>query len=112
MLQLEGKKLWKIHAPREQSEVLNRYSSQNFTPEDVGEPIMTVWLEPGDLLYFPRGTIHQASAAPDTHSLHLTISTGQNNAWIDYFEKAMQLALTAASMDFSSQSFLFNHFIF
>jgi len=58
---------------------------------------MTVWLEPGDLMYFPRGTIHQAASDPDTDSLHLTVSTAQNYAWIDYFEKAIPMALAAAS---------------
>ena len=31
----------------------------NFSDTDIGEPIVDVILEPGDLLYFPRGTIHQ-----------------------------------------------------
>ena len=31
----------------------------NLSRDDLGEPIMDVILEPGDLLYFPRGTFHQ-----------------------------------------------------
>jgi uncharacterized membrane protein len=31
----------------------------NLTDEVIGDPILDVVLEPGDLLYFPRGTIHQ-----------------------------------------------------
>lgn len=31
----------------------------NFTESDLGDPVMEVVLEPGDLLYFPRGFIHQ-----------------------------------------------------
>ena len=31
----------------------------NFTDADIGEPILDVILEAGDLLYFPRGLIHQ-----------------------------------------------------
>ena len=31
----------------------------NLSQDDLGEPIMDVILEPGDLLYFPRGTFHQ-----------------------------------------------------
>ena len=31
----------------------------NLTQEEVGKPILDVILEPGDLLYFPRGTFHQ-----------------------------------------------------
>ncbi|KAK2089329.1 Ribosomal oxygenase 2 [Saguinus oedipus] len=34
---------------------------------------------PGDLLYFPRGTIHQADTPVGlAHSTHVTISTYQN----------------------------------
>ena len=32
---------------------------ENLKQDDVGEPILDVILEAGDLLYFPRGTIHQ-----------------------------------------------------
>ena len=31
----------------------------NFTDADISEPIFEVELEAGDLLYFPRGYIHQ-----------------------------------------------------
>ena len=34
----------------------------NFSTNEVGEPILDVVLEAGDLLYFPRGTIHQVSS--------------------------------------------------
>ncbi|XP_066203804.1 ribosomal oxygenase 2 isoform X3 [Saccopteryx leptura] len=42
-------------------------------------------VEPGDLLYFPRGTIHQADTPPGlAHSTHVTISTYQNSSWGDF----------------------------
>ncbi|XP_046577340.1 bifunctional lysine-specific demethylase and histidyl-hydroxylase NO66-like [Haliotis rubra] len=59
ILQLEGKKHWRLYSPRNKSEVLPRFSSANLKEEDVGEPILDVLLEAGDMLYFPRGTIHQ-----------------------------------------------------
>ena len=31
----------------------------NFQQSELGELILDVILEPGDLLYFPRGTVHQ-----------------------------------------------------
>ena len=31
----------------------------NFTDADIGDPILDAVLEAGDLLYFPKGTIHQ-----------------------------------------------------
>jgi bifunctional lysine-specific demethylase and histidyl-hydroxylase NO66 len=97
VLQLEGRKQWRIHAAREPTEILPRESSKNFAPDEVGDAIMTVWLEPGDLMYFPRGTIHQAVSAPETHSLHLTVSTGHQNTWADLFEKVVPAALQQAA---------------
>ena len=31
----------------------------NFSQDEIGEPILDVTLSAGDMLYFPRGTIHQ-----------------------------------------------------
>ncbi|WAR18247.1 RIOX1-like protein [Mya arenaria] len=59
ILQLEGKKHWRLYNPRSDEETLPSTSSGNFMDTDIGEPILDVTLEPGDLLYFPRGTIHQ-----------------------------------------------------
>ncbi|KAG0410333.1 hypothetical protein HPB47_012545 [Ixodes persulcatus] len=87
VLQLEGQKLWRVYAPRDPSEELPRFSSGNFTKEEVGEPLLTTLLEPGDLLYFPRGFIHQACTGETSHSLHLTLSTCQRNTWGDLLEK-------------------------
>lgn len=61
ILMIEGKKQWQLYAPRTADEFLPRVSSGNFRPDEIGEPIMERTLEPGDLLYFPRGTIHQVS---------------------------------------------------
>uniref|UniRef100_A0A1E1XC42 Bifunctional lysine-specific demethylase and histidyl-hydroxylase n=1 Tax=Amblyomma aureolatum TaxID=187763 RepID=A0A1E1XC42_9ACAR len=97
VVQLEGRKCWRLYAPRDPSEELPRFSSGNFSPDEVGKPILEAVLEPGDLLYFPRGIIHQAYTPEDVHSLHLTLSTCQRNTWGDLFEKmiprAVQLAM-------------------
>lgn len=37
------------------------YTTANMHQEELGEPILDVVLEPGDLLYFPRGTYHQVA---------------------------------------------------
>ncbi|KAF6121463.1 ribosomal oxygenase 2 [Phyllostomus discolor] len=51
----------------------------------IGRPAHEFTLKPGDLLYFPRGTIHQADTPPGlAHSTHVTISTYQNNSWGDF----------------------------
>ena len=77
VLQLEGQKRWRLYDPRTPDEVLPRVSSQNFEQDELGECILDVVLEPGDLLYFPRGVIHQAVTQDENHSLHITVSTYQ-----------------------------------
>ncbi|KAL7639740.1 UNVERIFIED_CONTAM: hypothetical protein RMT77_009150 [Armadillidium vulgare] len=98
ILQLEGKKRWKVYKWRSEEETLPRDSSGNFGLEDrLGELLLDCILEPGDLLYFPRGYIHQAEALDDIHSLHITISTYQKNAWVDLLEKLLPSALENAT---------------
>ena len=53
------------------------------TEEELGKPVLDCVLKPGDLLYFPRGAIHQAMTQDDQHSLHITVSTHQRNTWSD-----------------------------
>ena len=75
-LQLQGSKRWKVYEPIVE---LPRTSSEDFTTKDLEEkePVLDVTLEEGDLLYMPRGFIHQACTLRqnDLHSLHLTVST-------------------------------------
>lgn len=96
VLQVEGKKHWRVYAPRSEGEALPRVSSPNYSQEEIGEPIMDVVLEPGDLLYFPRGFIHQANTVPGHHSLHITLSTYQKNCWADFMESCVKTALSEA----------------
>jgi len=95
VLQLEGKKLWKIYNPLS-DQTLPRFSSGNFKQNEIGEMIFSTVLEPGDILYFPRGYIHQAEALPDVHSMHVTLSTYQKNTWGDIMEKVVAPALKSA----------------
>jgi len=99
MLQLEGKKHWRIYSPRNKEETLPRFSSANLEQDEVGTPIIEVDLEPGDMIYMPRGTIHQGNCLSEEHSLHITISTYQMNSWTDLLEKLLPAALTAASQE-------------
>ncbi|VTJ68738.1 Hypothetical predicted protein [Marmota monax] len=96
VLQLEGRKLWRVYRPRVPNEELALTSSPNFSQEDLGEPVLQTVLEPGDLLYFPRGFIHQAECQDGVHSLHLTVSTYQRNTWGDFLEAILPLAVQAA----------------
>ncbi|XP_050677871.1 bifunctional lysine-specific demethylase and histidyl-hydroxylase NO66 [Leptidea sinapis] len=96
ILQTEGKKHWRIYRPREENEVLPRVSSKNFSDEEIGEPILEITLEAGDMLYFPRGYIHQGITINGEHSLHVTISMYQKHSWADLFEKMIPAALQMA----------------
>ncbi|KAH0624942.1 hypothetical protein JD844_032882 [Phrynosoma platyrhinos] len=82
ILQLEGEKHWRLYKPT--VHLAQQYSAE---PEDkIGTPTHDFILKPGDLLYFPRGTIHQAATPPSvSHSTHVTISTYQNQSWRDFF---------------------------
>merc|ERR1712112_21547 len=90
---------WRLHKSRTKEEKLPRYSSQNFSQDEVGPPFMEMDLEPGDLLYLPRGTIHQGNCLEENHSLHITISMYQLNSWTDLLEKLLPGALAVASQE-------------
>ncbi|XP_032983607.1 ribosomal oxygenase 2 isoform X1 [Rhinolophus ferrumequinum] len=81
ILQLEGEKHWRLYHPT--VPLAREYSVE--AEDRIGRPTHEVTLKPGDLLYFPRGTIHQADTPPGlAHSTHVTISTYQNNSWGDF----------------------------
>lgn len=96
VLQLEGQKHWRVYKPRTPNENLARYSSENFSQDEIGEPILEVILEAGDVLYFPRGYIHQADTVDDKHSLHITVSMYQKNSYADLLEALVPVALKTA----------------
>lgn len=75
ILQLEGEKHWRLYHPT--VPLAREYSVE--AEDRIGRPTHEFTLKPGDLLYFPRGTIHQADTPPGlAHSTHVTISTYQN----------------------------------
>ncbi|XP_074528447.1 ribosomal oxygenase 2 [Halichoeres trimaculatus] len=80
ILQLEGQKHWRLYSP-----TVPLASEYSVEPEDrIGSPTHDIILKEGDLLYFPRGTIHQANTPPGVHhSTHLTLSTYQRMSWGD-----------------------------
>ncbi|XP_006868658.1 PREDICTED: bifunctional lysine-specific demethylase and histidyl-hydroxylase MINA isoform X2 [Chrysochloris asiatica] len=81
ILQLEGEKHWRLYQPT--VPLAREYSVE--AEDRIGRPTHDFTLKPGDLLYFPRGTIHQADTPPGlAHSTHVTISTYQNSSWGDF----------------------------
>jgi bifunctional lysine-specific demethylase and histidyl-hydroxylase NO66 len=70
ILQLHGLKTWTIHAPAEE---LPTSRCADIIPDgQLGSVVMTVRMEPGDVLYVPRGFPHSATAHNEV-SLHLTL---------------------------------------
>jgi len=66
--------------------------NQKYVPEmgEPGEPVLDVTMRAGDLLYLPRGWLHQAMTS-DAPSLHLTV--GINVAtWRDAVKEALDEA--------------------
>jgi len=75
VLQVDGRKHWRIHAPV-LADPLERQSWGGRADEvgavADGTPALDVVLEPGDALYLPRGWLHSAQAQAES-SLHLTV---------------------------------------
>ena len=88
ILQLEGNKTWRIYdeegmmeLPMEQPQV---------DPEKLGKPSQQIHLQPGDLLYVPRGIIHDA-VTDNCSSLHLTVGLYPLR-WIDVLQNLLNCA--------------------
>jgi hypothetical protein len=70
VLQVAGRKRWRIFPPR--LELPLKHQRWSAALGDPGPPREELLLEPGDTLYLPRGWPHDA-ATGDGESLHLTI---------------------------------------
>ena len=68
--QVHGSKHWRLYdSPRQLPETNEFWAAP---PGGAGRPARELDLRPGDLLYLPRGTLHDATSN-DAASLHLTI---------------------------------------
>lgn len=98
MLQLEGEKRWRLNAPPAGEEYpLPREYSRDFTTEELGEQLLDCVLQPGDLLYVPRGTVHHGIAVGEGFSHHLTLSTYQKMSWSQVMERIVMSAIEKAA---------------
>ncbi|EGT52635.1 hypothetical protein CAEBREN_31833 [Caenorhabditis brenneri] len=97
LLQVEGRKYWRVWAPESAEEELPLESSDNFTEDDMKgrEPVFEGWIEKGDMIYIPRGYIHQARTDSKVHSLHVTVSTGRQWSFANLMEKIVPEAIGA-----------------
>ena len=82
IVQLHGAKRWRLRAPVES------LPARSGTVGDLdGEPLMDVTLHAGDLLYVPRGTVHEVRT-DDRASLHLTIGVVATR-WLELAREAL-----------------------
>ncbi|GLI67008.1 hypothetical protein VaNZ11_011104 [Volvox africanus] len=88
--QTQGTKKWRLYKPVNGFELPSKCSG-DLPQEELGEPILEVNMQPGDVLYVPRGTVHQA-VAQEEGSCHLTISTYQRWTWGDLAGKLIETA--------------------
>ena len=86
VLQVSGEKRWLVYEPALELPLKDqRYSPELGAP---GEPVEDRVLQPGDMLYLPRGWLHEALTS-DTDSLHLTIGLNVVT-WLDAFKSALE----------------------
>lgn len=81
ILQLSGRKTWPVHRPFAVNPVREYQSFHvvGFTPEqrhflEYTAPEQSITLEPGDVLWLPRGWVHSPYTVGDEPSLHLTVA--------------------------------------
>jgi ribosomal protein L16 Arg81 hydroxylase len=86
VLQIAGEKRWLVYEPALELPL----KDQKYSAE-LGEPGPAVEdrvLRPGDMLYLPRGWLHEALTS-ETDSLHLTIGVNVVT-WLDAFKAALE----------------------
>lgn len=83
VIQLDGCKRWRLYDRTDEETNIAARITKEFKQDELGEPSSEFVMQPGDVMYFPRGTVHQAVSCDDTHSLHLTFSTYQKHTWHD-----------------------------
>jgi ribosomal protein L16 Arg81 hydroxylase len=83
-MQLEGVKHWRLY---ERTELLPLATDKVGSPELPLGAAREVCLKPGDLLYIPRGHVHDAHTS-DIFSLHLTVGINVYR-WADLIHHAV-----------------------
>jgi len=81
ILHLEGVKHWHVYERRIANPL--RPPDAPFTPEEAGPVARTFMVSPGDIIYIPRGVLHDAYTGQES-SLHLTLSI-ELATWRDLF---------------------------
>jgi ribosomal protein L16 Arg81 hydroxylase len=85
VLQLEGHKHWRLYGPTRKLPLVGERF--NVPREQLG-PVREIGLEPGDLLYIPRGHVHEAFTS-EAGSMHLTVGINVFR-WSDLLHEAVE----------------------
>jgi ribosomal protein L16 Arg81 hydroxylase len=85
ILQVEGAKVWRVYESPTELPLIQTNSS--LPSEDLGTPKQTMKLEAGDLLYIPRGMIHD-TFTENKPSLHITVGVHVFR-WVDLISEAL-----------------------
>jgi ribosomal protein L16 Arg81 hydroxylase len=88
IIQLSGSKHWRLWDLAED----RRSESASYTEETLGAPVVEEVLRPGDVLYLPYGTPHQATAV-DEPSLHLSVMM-RPRMWRDLLRETVDSVLS------------------
>ena len=98
VLQLEGRKRWRVWAPlpRTRDPVRTGRKIPLPTLDELGEPMLDLTLTRGDCLYLPRGFPHAAETI-DAASSHLTIGV-LAITWQRAFRRALDAAVAAGDL--------------
>jgi ribosomal protein L16 Arg81 hydroxylase len=88
VLQITGAKQWKIYRPLINMPMED--SNVGIEPSHLAEPYRVLVMEAGDLLYLPRGWVHEASTS-EMSSIHLTLGIHVTK-WLDILMDAVAMA--------------------
>ncbi|WP_369808551.1 MULTISPECIES: cupin domain-containing protein [unclassified Mycobacterium] len=89
ILQLAGEKRWLLYDFQSKALPLAT-ADRPVLKDEIGQPREEILLESGDVLYIPRGHIHEALSTSGS-SLHLTVGVNVFR-WVDLLEEALRVA--------------------
>ncbi len=88
VLQIDGVKHWRFYGAARELPLAN--DQDEILKDRLGPPTQEMFLQPGDLLYMPRGHVHEAFTS-DRASLHLTVGI-RVFRWLDLLQQALASA--------------------
>jgi bifunctional lysine-specific demethylase and histidyl-hydroxylase NO66 len=87
LIQVEGTKSWKVYEPIHRLPPVEG-SYAPVPREKLSDPILATVLHPGEVLYVPRGFVHEG-AAGDQPSLHIAVDV-HVRTWVDLISDALK----------------------